>query len=753
MFRIRGIILCLCFIMGLLSTGISSSPVHKFSIQEWTGFLIFIVITSSLVTIFLPRFWLFSPQRIWLLSGSLIILLAVVYFQLRIPSPNTNNISYQLNKFEGNFSPLVEVSGKIISNPKLTRKDKIQFIVKVNEIKLSSETTEEVTGKIYVSVPLLQGTGLYSSQKVILKGKLYQPFTEVNPGGFNFQTYLLKQGIFAGFIADEVKITAEGNAINWGLWHLRKRIIRTHLYHLKVPIGNVISSIVLGRREVYLPYEINDLFIRVGLVHILSVSGFHVSLWLSAILFLTKSFSPKSRLIIGILGLLIYLLFTGFYPSVLRATLMGSAMLIGIVNERRVNSLNSLILAATILLLINPLWIWDLGFQLSFLATLGLIVTLPAIIDRLDYLPPYIATLIAVPVSASIWVLPLQSYAFNTLAVYGILVNIIVAPLVVFISLGAMITAFIGVFLPLIGSAIAFLLYYPTLSLIKIVEVFDNLPGNLLATGKIPIGILIFSYAVFLSIWLIPSIKKRWRLTSLLLLTTFVLTIILPQIGLIQITVLATKSQPIIVIQNKGETTLINKGNKESFNYTLLPFLTNQGINKIDNIVIFNKNEETNKIQILSLKSIAIDNVFNEVEEAQKNDKYINLNTDKSFLIDKNNKLNLIANNPPILELNIIKQKWIFLPEKISSKLPEKLEGENVDVLLWSGINLNYNWLNKFKPKVAISFRDSIDSKTKKTLEDNKTKTYSTKTNGAIQYTPKTGFKPYLEEYDIMISG
>jgi competence protein ComEC len=120
-----------------------------------------------------------------------------------------------------------------------------------------------------------------------------------------------------------------------------------------------------------------------------------------------------------------------------------------------------LLLAALVLLLINPLWIWDLGFQLSFLATLGLLVTSPALMKRLDWLPPTIASLIAVPIAATIWVLPLLLYVFSQVSTYSILANVVTSFLIAGITMGGFISAVFGAVWPLAGSAIAWLLYFP----------------------------------------------------------------------------------------------------------------------------------------------------------------------------------------------------------------------------------------------------------------------------------------------------
>ncbi len=165
---------------------------------------------------------------------------------------------------------------------------------------------------------------------------------------------------------------------------------------------------------------------------------------LGFVLTITRNLSPKQQFIIALTILIIYGTLTGLQPSVLRAILMGIGALIGLLYNRQVNSLGSLLLAATILLLWQPLWIWDLGFQLSFLATLGLIITVPLLKNKIDYFPNLIAEPIAISLAATLWTMPLLMFTFNSIALYNIPINIITTPLVTLISLGGVFTAFLG---------------------------------------------------------------------------------------------------------------------------------------------------------------------------------------------------------------------------------------------------------------------------------------------------------------------
>lgn len=170
-------------------------------------------------------------------------------------------------------------------------------------------------------------------------------------------------------------VIEKGNWWQGLLYQTRKRIIQTHIRFLGMPYGSLVSSMVIGSRAVDLDWETEESFRLAGLSHTLAASGFHVSLLLAVVLSLTASLTPDKRFFVGSLCLLGYATITGFYPSILRATLMGMAGLVAILQERQVRISGSLLLAGVILLVINPMWIWDIGFQLSFMAVWGLITS------------------------------------------------------------------------------------------------------------------------------------------------------------------------------------------------------------------------------------------------------------------------------------------------------------------------------------------------------------------------------------------
>ncbi len=633
---VGGIILCLSYIVGLLTTAVAAR-VYGLPLGG-----VVLLGLAAIAAILVPRWWRTGPRWwVWVAAG-LVGFAATFYFQWRLPQPGEADISRFVYDPSGDTpQQVVVVDGNIASTPRLTRSQKVQFWLEARRYReivggdRPPNAGQEVTGKLYVTVPLLQGTGLRPGQRVQLVGSLYRPKPALNPGGFDFRAYLAQEGGFAGLSARQVTIQQSP----WGWWTLRQRILRAQVRGLGSPEGPLLSAMVLGGRAIDLPFELRDQFARIGLSHALAASGFQVSLVLGVVLALTQRFATRVQFNAGVLALLGLVGLTGVQPSILRAAIMGFGALFALLTRRQTKSLESLILAATILLLINPIWIWDLGFEFSFLATLGLLVTAPPIMAALDWLPPAIASALAVPLAAYLWTLPLQLYTFGLVSPYSIPANVLATPLISIISLGGMVSALVALIWPWAGSGVAWLLYYPNHWLIQLVEYCQQLPGSAIAVGTLSTSQLMALYTVFGLVWLFSLIKQRladqsglaaangsatattgtanqpipiqsaptarakaqaqssnapalsrWTLpvifVALLVSTTLVIVPLWQaQSALVQATVLFASSTPIAVVQDQGKVTVINSGDERTASLTILPFLQKQGINHLDGAI------------------------------------------------------------------------------------------------------------------------------------------------------------------------
>lgn len=772
-----GALLSLAYILGLLVAASLGLPTNAVSWQESGAAIAGFCVLGIVAAIALPRLWRTGPRwGLWVAVG-IVAALAIAYFQFKVPQPTSNDISqFVATKSSRVQGQVVTVQGKVESLPRLTRNQHMAFwlqATQLNEVESSNNTgarSEGVTGKLYVTVPLLQATGLYPGQTIAVTGILYKPKPPSNPGAFDFGAYLAKEGAFAGLRGRQVNGADEQQKSPWRLWVLRQRIIRSQMRWLQSPAGQVVSSFVLGNRAVDIPFDIRDQFVRAGLAHALAASGTQTSLILGVVLVLIRRYGVKTQLGFGSSALVIYVCLTGLQPSVLRAAIMGFGALVALVTQRKVKPLGSLLVAATLLLVFNPLWISDLGFQLSFLATLGLLVTVPPLIERLDWLPPAVASLIAIPLAAALWTLPLQLYVFGIVAPYSIAANIISVPLIAIISIGSIISALAALFSPLAGSGVAWLLYYPTQAMIAVVQFLNALPGSSVAVGTINLLQLLLLYGLIGICCLSPRLQRRWWLVGLVAVSLVVLPVWEAKASQFQVTVLATNREQVLVIQDQGQVVLINSGEADTASFTVLPFLQKQGVNQIDWAVTLDNEPRFRSGWLQLLASLPVKTFYDNAQLQRSPDDTPARDTAASnskiasvIQSQKGNyqrlaagqtislgsiPLELINAEPPVLQLQIHDETWLLLGEVKPDMLQELVTRDRLDrvqVLLWSGEPLTPELLDTLQPKVAIASSNTVDSDTVQLLQNNNVLLYWTGRDGAIQWIPEKGFETTLE--------
>ncbi|UBF26239.1 ComEC/Rec2 family competence protein [Kovacikia minuta CCNUW1] len=752
---VQGAIFCFAYILGLLSTGIG-----------WGGWgVLGVGVGLSLIV---PRYWRKAPRaRIWLAAG-VVGLVASLYFQVRVPYPQTTDISKLIPPGDQAGELEAKVWGQVESLPHLTRSQKAQFWLQVQRgepIWGGDSTHKSVTGRLYVTVPLLQATGLHPGQTVEIEGSLYKPKPAANPGAFDFQKYLAQEGCFAGLKGKQVKLANQRSG--WGWWRVQQQIVRSQIRWLGSPEGPLVSAMVLGGKVVDLPYDLKDSFIRVGLAAALAASGFQTSLILGVVLALTRRFSAKVQFCIGTASLVIFLGLTGLQPSVLRAALMGFGGLLALMAGRKVKPLGAMLLTAVLLLVWNPLWIWDLGFQLSFLATLGLLVTVPSLTKWLDWLPTAIAPLFAVPIAAYLWTLPIQLYAFGILSPYSILVNVITTPFISVISIGGMLSALAALIWSPAGSALAWLLKYPTQGLITIVEVFAQLPGNAYAVGTISVLTAIALYILLGLTWLRPWWRKQWWLALLIAVGLVVVPAWQARAAMFRVTLIAASRQPVMVVQEAGKTALINSGDATTANFTILPFLQKEGVNRLDWVVSTEaqKSPKTGWSPVLERLPARIIYALNQaIFQPTASPQAMQTNSHHAFASGKpgdplplfedqpvqigSSQFKLISKESAIAEFRLHNQTWIWVGNPSPDQQQTLSKPGNlrpVKVLWWSGKALLPNLIAALQPEIAIAANDTIHSTTETLLRDRGTRLYRTGKDGAIQWTPTEGFRTTLE--------
>ncbi len=286
--------------------------------------------------------------------------------------------------------------------------------------------------------------------------------------GFDYGKYLAHNGLcgISYLHIDNIKYFSTGRPFGLGLcsYLLRDKLIRQfESMRLKGSQLAIISAITLGEKGL-LSNDVRDTFSAAGVSHILVVSGMHVGFIFLIIIWLMSIVSHSRRWIVIVLGLVMlwsYAMLTGFASSVVRATFMFSMMLIFKVMGEKYRVKHALFFSATILLLCNPNTLFDIGFQLSYLAVIGIVYFYPLMYKRILAIKSrplrWGLSSIAVTISAQILTLPIVIYQFNQLPIYFILSNLFVTAFAPILFLGGILLLVLS-YIPYLGIGVGWLM-------------------------------------------------------------------------------------------------------------------------------------------------------------------------------------------------------------------------------------------------------------------------------------------------------
>ncbi|MCA1745224.1 MAG: competence protein ComEC family protein [Bacteroidales bacterium] len=279
----------------------------------------------------------------------------------------------------------------------------------------------------------------HEGDQLFFKGTIHPLPRPTNPNAFDYGLYLQNNG-FSGqtFLNSEDIVIQQSKRFDYRLIPNKIRNKCLTIFKesgVSEPALTIIQALLLGDRSA-MDREIQDSFIKSGAIHLLAVSGLHVGiLYMILSSFLSLFFKPSNAisLLLSLGFLLAYAFITGFSPSVSRAALMFAVIHIGRASNRNTNIYNSLAVSASLLLIINPLFIYHVGFWLSHLAVLGIVTFYPIINALFTFrfiVWRQLWSLIAVSLAAQITTLPLSLYTFGAFPTWFLLSNLLMLPLV-----------------------------------------------------------------------------------------------------------------------------------------------------------------------------------------------------------------------------------------------------------------------------------------------------------------------------------
>lgn len=331
---------------------------------------------------------------------------------------------------------------------KITKVLKPSFYHKKYEAKVLQVDTIKTIGKILLNINKDSTTiPLNINQKLYIKSSFKDIPPPLNPNTFNYKYYLTKQGIHQQvFLKSNEYLLLPNNTFSLTsyLSSFRTKIqTKLKLYNFTKYELDIINALILGQRH-EISKKLRNSYVKAGAIHILAISGLHIGILL---LILTKLFQPLDRLKKGrslktfliITTLWLFAIFTGLSASVVRATTMFTFIAIGNSFLKKSTIEHSLITSMLFILLLKPLFLFDVGFQLSYLAVFGIIWIQPLFYKV--WKPRYklvdkIWQLTTVSLAAQVGILPISLYYFHQFPGLFILSNIITIPLLGILLLG-----------------------------------------------------------------------------------------------------------------------------------------------------------------------------------------------------------------------------------------------------------------------------------------------------------------------------
>ena len=377
-----------------------------------------------------------------------------------------------------------------------------------------------VHGLILVRVPSNQ-TFEYGNI-LRLRGKLKTPPENED---FSYRDYLAAQDIHAYMTNGEVTVLPEkgGNPITAALYNFKQRSLDNIYRMFPDPESSLLAGILLGV-DTGLTKELQQAFKNTGTAHIIAISGFNISIIAGIFFaFFSRFFGDRRGAVIAILGIALYTFIVGADAAVVRAALMGTLALFAKQVGRRQMALNTLLAVAAGMCIWNPLYVWDVGFQLSFIATLGLILYATPFSEFANriivkYFPASAAEKFAelfsefvlLTLAAQLTTIPIMAYHFQRISLVSFIANpFILPPQPAVMILGGLAVLLSHVWF-LAGQAVAWITWPFVAYTIRMVELFDRVPHGTLFLGNLSIWFVILFYAALLSVTLGWSRFKAW---------------------------------------------------------------------------------------------------------------------------------------------------------------------------------------------------------------------------------------------------
>ena len=355
--------------------------------------------------------------------------------------------------------------------------------------------------------------------KITFTGNIFIPtILENDIGIFDYRRFLRKNGVdyIAPFIDAFECEKSDDNSLYVSfaqkLLVLKEGFTNRVSKVIPTPESSIINGVIIGGRNA-LSEDIERSFVVSGIIHIAVLSGYNVSIVLSAVSSVVFLFILSPLVATGIIYLFLFMfvIITGAGAPIVRASIMASIILLARLFKRKEIGLRILFFTGFLMVLINPyILLYDVSFHLSFLATFGIISLSPYINTTIKErgIKALIKEVLMVTLIAQLFVFPYILYKFGSLSLFSIVTNALVLPLVPFLMLFGFLGVIIGYLFEPLGNIFLYISFYISSYIIKVSDTITSLPFSYTENVDIPFIFLIAIYSIYALLYKL-FIKKR----------------------------------------------------------------------------------------------------------------------------------------------------------------------------------------------------------------------------------------------------
>ena len=468
-----------------------------FSINFYVGILLTVI---SLGIILFHKF--VSKSKWGILAGIFIFAFAFGIFRFDFAE---NNIATVLDSWSGReiqAGQSVGLSGMISDEPQ----------IKESNQKLIVEVGDKRDLKILVTTDFNEE---YKYGDIInFYGKLQKPENFVTNTGkeFDYINYLKKDGILYVMSYPKIEISTRdnGSKIKSALFYVKDKFLEKINESISSPENLLMGGLILGEKAPF-SQDFTQKFVDTGTIHIVALSGYNVTIvaeWIMKVF----AFLPRHLGIgIGIFTILLFIIMTGASSTAIRAGVMAILALIARATGRNYDVARALILAAVFMIILNPyVLVFDVSFQLSFLATIGVIFLAPKIEKYFTWVTKKfeLRDIVSVTVAAYIFVMPFILYKMGNLSLVALPANVLILPFIPFTMLLGFITGALGLIWYIFAVPAGFLSYLFLHYELGVINFFASLPFASFNVPNFPFTITLAIYVYFIYRLFGRNIKK-----------------------------------------------------------------------------------------------------------------------------------------------------------------------------------------------------------------------------------------------------